>query len=38
MGWIVRWVFRTAVLWAAGKAWQAYQEKKARDRGQSPFR
>jgi hypothetical protein len=31
-----RWLFRTVAVWAAGKAWQTYQDKKARDRGYTP--
>jgi hypothetical protein len=33
---IGRWVFRTVALWAAGKAWKTYQDKRARDRGYQP--
>jgi hypothetical protein len=36
MAGIGRWVFRTVLLWAAAKAWRAYQDKKARERGYSP--
>jgi hypothetical protein len=31
MSWVGKWVFRTVVVWAAGKAWQAYHEKKERE-------
>jgi hypothetical protein len=30
---IAKWAFRTAVVWAAGKAWKAYQEKRDRREG-----
>jgi hypothetical protein len=35
MAMIARWIFRTVLIWAAARAWEAYQEKRARDRGYS---
>ena len=33
---IGRWVFRGIVVWGAGKAWQAYQDRKAREQRGNP--
>jgi hypothetical protein len=33
---IGKWVIRSLVVWGAGKAWQAYQDKKARGGGYTP--